>query len=109
MKKFLLLLPIISILTACGEYGSGSSVGYVYAVDDGGLWYDNVWFKSSLQASESDCYLVKDPKVKSDLESLMGEIQVKITYSRQIVTASLCPQKNETNDIITGVEKKTNE
>src|SRR4051812_28963667 len=62
-RILLLVLPLVLALTACGRYGHGETIGYVYAVDDGIVW-SKVWYKSTLESSQSDCYLVRDEAIK---------------------------------------------
>lgn len=103
MKKLIALgaLAIIS-LTGCGVYGQGTTVGYVYAVDDG--FWNKVWFKTSLQASESDCYVVADGNVRDQLNQIIGGAKVRLTYSKHLNTVDTCPEKNRTSDEIINVE-----
>lgn len=103
MKKLIALgaLAIIS-LTGCGVYGQGKTVGYVYAVDDG--WWNKVWFKTSLQASESDCYVVSDGTVRDKLNQVIGGAKVRLTYSKHLDTLDSCPPDNKTSDEIINVE-----
>ena len=103
MKKLIALgaLAIIS-LTGCGVYGQGKTVGYVYAVDDG--WWNKVWFKTSLQASESDCYVVSDGTVRDKLNQVIGGAKVRLTYSKHLDTLDSCPPDNKTSDEIINVK-----
>ena len=97
------MLLSLLFLTGCGVYGKGQTQGYIYAVDDGLLW-DEVWFKSSLQSSESDCYLIKDDNLKEQLRSLPAATNIKLYYGRHIFTWSGCPNGTDTSDEITNFE-----
>lgn len=106
-KKAILLACLVLMLsftTGCIKYGKGETVGYVYAVDDGVLW-DKVWYKSSLESSESDCYLIDDSNLKNQLRELSGtDTKVKLKYDRHLFTASMCPEGAGTDDEITSIE-----
>jgi hypothetical protein len=92
-------LPLVALLLAgCGKFGTGETVGYVYAVDDGIFW-DKVWFKTSLESSESDCYLIDDNNLKSQLQEAITTNKVKLTYAKHFFTLADCP-----NDEITSFE-----
>lgn len=102
------LLISIGIFGGCMEYGSGASTGYVYAVDDGIIW-DKVWFKPSMESTESDCYLVsEDSSIKEDLKNLKSGQQIKIEYKRHFVTLSACPEGTGTEDEIIKFEVVNN-
>ena len=105
MKRTILLLITLStlLLTGCGIYGKGETEGYVYAIDDGLIW-DKVWYKSSLESSESDCYLIKDDVIKQQLRAISSDTRIKLKYDRHFQTASLCPDGTSTNDEITSFE-----
>lgn len=100
MKRGILVSLFASILLAgCGVYGTGETVGYVYAVDDGIFW-DKVWYKSTLEASESDCYLVDDDFLKSQLRELSGKTKIKLSYERHVMTMANCVN----SDVITSFQ-----
>lgn len=101
-----ILLTIISLvsLTGCVKYGTGETIGYIYAVDDGIIW-DKVWYKSSLESSESDCYLLRaNSKIKEDIKNASGGAKVRLKYSKHMITASLCPEGTGTSDEVTSIE-----
>lgn len=104
MKTRFTLLSLIAVplvLSGCGVYGSGTTTGYIYAVDDGPVW-SKVWFKTSLEASESDCYVVDSGKVKDDLKPLIGGTKVNLTYRKHLATFfAFCGESGE-GDEITG-------
>lgn len=104
MKNFLIVVLMAASLvgTGCGVYGNGSATGYVHAVDDGIAW-DNVWVKTSLDSSDSDCYLISpESELKDDLLSLPPDSRVRIEYRRHIITLGICPEGTGTEDEITG-------
>jgi hypothetical protein len=105
MKKILILLLLVTplFLGGCIIYGKGQTNGYVYAVDDGVVW-DKVWYKSSLQSSESDCYLINDDTLKEQLRSLPAETNIKLYYKRHLATVASCPEGTSTDDEITSYE-----
>jgi len=110
MKRILLagLMGLLALsLTGCIIYGKGESTGYVYAVDDGIVW-DKVWFKPNMASTESDCYLIKDDKLKQELRYLYkSEVEMKpirIYYDRHLWTVASCPEGTKTNDEITSYE-----
>lgn len=105
MKKMLLLIACCSLLflTGCWVYGSGQTTGYVYAVDDGIIW-DKIWFKSSLESSQSDCYLIQTDNLKDKLRNMDVDTQVTLHYKRHLITMSICPEGTGTNDEITSFE-----
>lgn len=101
-NKIIMSLLIISlVLSGCGIYGGGETIGYVYAVDDGIVW-DKVWYKSSLESSESDCYLIDDDYLKEELKKVSGKNKVKLKYRRHWITNAICD--NLTSDEIIGFE-----
>lgn len=98
------VIGLIFGLTGCMRYGDGASTGYVYAVDDGMVW-DKVWFKPSLESTESDCYLVQeDSEMKNKLKEVSANQQIKIKYKKHFMTASLCPEGTGTDDEIISFE-----
>ncbi len=104
MKKLVLgifLICLMSFFSGCLIYGKGETVGYVYAIEDGILW-DKIWYKSSLDSSESDCYLINNDTLKEELKSHAGKDKIKFSYFRHLFTLSLC--ENNTNDEITSFE-----
>ena len=106
IKKLILITIILSTLlltTGCGKYGTGETIGYVYAVDDGILW-DKVWYKSNLESSESDCYLIKNDNIKEQLKKISGKAKVKLFYDRHFMTIANCPEGTGTDDEITRFE-----
>lgn len=107
MKRLIilgLLLGSLLFLTGCWVYGKGESVGYVYAVDDGIFW-DKVWFKSNLQSSESDCYLINDDGLKDELKQIQGDTnKVRLHYKRHLFTVAQCQEGTETDDEIVSFE-----
>jgi len=105
MKKILILLLLILplFLGGCIVYGKGQSTGYIYAVDDGVIW-DKVWYKSSLQSSESDCYLIDNDFLKEELRELPAGTQIKLYYKRHLATIAICPEGTSTDDEITSYE-----
>lgn len=106
MKKIILALLLISLClltSGCWKYGKGESVGYTYAVDDGIVW-DKVWFKPSLQSSESDCYLIKDDALKQQIRDLPQDTKIKIYYDRHFITIAMCPEGTGTDDEIVRYE-----
>lgn len=99
MKTFLiLLLPLL--LTGCGVYGTGETIGYVYAVDDGIFW-NRVYYKTDLQSSETDCYIFSDDSIGEQLRALSGKDKIKLKYDRHFfaLTAETCNA-----DEITGID-----
>ena len=102
MKKIILCMILISmlLLTGCWRYGEGEAIGYVIAVDDGLMW-DKVWFKTSLDTSQEDCYLIDNNNVKSLLKELAGKYKVKIIYDRHFFTLSTGCGEDGTSDEIT--------
>lgn len=106
MKKIIMCLLLIStmLLAGCGIYGKGETTGYIYAVDDGLLW-GKVWYKSSLDSSESDCYLIRDYALKEQLRELADDnVRIKLKYNRHFATLSACPEGTGTDDEIIGFE-----
>jgi len=107
MKKILILLLLLLplFLGGCIVYGKGQTTGYVYAVDDGVIW-DKVWYKSSLQSSESDCYLINNDLLKEQLRSLPAETNIKLHYKRHLITIANCggDGSSNTDDEITSIE-----
>lgn len=105
MKKLLILIAPL-LLSGCFRYGTGETTGYVYAIDDGLIW-DHVWFKSTLEASQADCYLLDNDDLKSKLKEASGKLKVKLGYDRHLFTFSNCdaPESgNATSDEITSIE-----
>lgn len=105
--KFKLILALVCLMlvsSGCWIYGTGESVGYVYAVDDGLIW-DKVWFKSNLESSESDCYLINDEVLKEQIKTVSGNEKVKIYYNRHFGTLASCPEGTETEDEIIRFER----
>lgn len=98
MKKLLLIIPSLILLAGCGQYGTGSAQGYIYTQDEGRI-YDHIWFKPSLDSTESDCYSLKDKDLKEQLSELSSDTKVKITYDRNTMIASMCG-----SDVITDFE-----
>ena len=98
-----LLLLIALASTGCWKYGKGETIGYIYAVDDGIAW-DKIWFKSNLQSSESDCYLIKDDALKEQLRQVSGDAKVRLYYDRHLFTIASCPEGTSTNDEIVRFE-----
>lgn len=98
MKKLLMLLALPLCLTAC-KYGEGETVGYIYATDDT-MFTQNVWFKTTLEASESDCYRVDDEDIFDELKALSGDGKVRMNYSRNMFTFIGC-----SSDIVTSIER----
>jgi hypothetical protein len=98
-----ILILCLLFLSGCWVYGKGETVGYIYAVDDGIFW-DKVWYKSSLESSESDCYLLKDDNIKQQLRDLPNGIKVKLSYDRHFITIASCPEGTDTEDEINGFE-----
>lgn len=89
MKKTILIVCLLSLvlLTGCFRYGKGETTGYIYAVENGFFW-DKVYLKSSLESSETDCYLVEK---NSDLSNLLkaktiGRNLINLKYDRHLVT-----------------------
>jgi len=79
------------------------TIGYVYAVEDGLVW-DKIWYKSNLESSESDCYLINDDTLKNQLKAISGIQKVKLSYDRHFFTLSMCPEGTENNDEIIGFD-----
>lgn len=106
-EKFYLVsvfLVLVFTMSSCGIYGKGETTGYVYAIDDGMVW-DKVWYKSSLQSSESDCYLINDDSLKEQLRSLPTGTFLKLKYNRHFMTIANCGnEKAETDDEIISFE-----
>jgi len=102
-KKMILSLILFSALftQGCWVYGQGETTGYIYAVDDGIFW-DKVWYKSSLDSSESDCYLLNDNNLKQQLRSISGDSKVKLTYDRHLATIGVCD--DATDDEIISIQ-----
>jgi len=103
-QTFIILILIAALfsLTGCIIYGHGSTVGYVYAVDDGIIW-DDVWYKSSPQAGgNGDCYMIDNPQLKEQLRQLSSDTKVKLYYDRHLVSLHTC--ENGVDDEITGFE-----
>lgn len=98
MKKLFLLLAPTLLLGGCWVYGSGETVGNVYAVDDG-LFWSRAWIKTTLESSESDCYVFDGDELRGKLMDVSGGAKVKLKYKRHFSTASAC-----SNDEITSVE-----
>lgn len=106
MKRLLSVALLALLLPACIRYGTGTSTGYIYAVDDGIVW-DKVWFKPSLASTESDCYLLKDQALKAELQALKSDTNIKIHYTRHLMTVARCPEGTGTEDEITSFETVT--
>ena len=104
-KKILLVVLILGLLftSGCIRYGKGETMGYIYAVDDGIIW-DKIWYKSDLESSESDCYLIKDDLLKQQLKELSGDTKIKLYYDRHLITLSMCPEGTGTSDEIVRFE-----
>lgn len=85
MKKLLLLLTLPMLLAGCYRFGAGETIGYVYAVDDGVFW-DTVWFKTSLESSESDCYNLDNDTIKTALREETNGVKLKLTYTKHLLT-----------------------
>lgn len=105
MIKIITTLTILLLLSGCIIYGEGETIGYIYAVDDGIFW-DKVWYKSNLESSESDCYLLSttDDELKDTLRQISGNTKVKLRYRRHLMTVASCPSGTETDDEITSIE-----
>ena len=104
MKLVFGMIIICCLMTGCIQYGKGEAVGYVNAVDDGIIW-DHVWFKTSMETSREDCYLINDEQIKSDLRALVGTNKIKIKYSRHFMTLSMCGGEGDgSNDEIISFE-----
>ena len=103
----LIIIPLVFVFLNQGvfwKYGTGTSTGVVYAVDDG-ILFDKVWFKPSAMSTESDCYLLfKDARIKEEFKRIPPESLVKIAYNKYLFTLASCPKNTKTNDIITGFE-----
>ena len=101
MKKIILLsLCVLAVLTlqGCAVYGTGETTGYFYAVDDGIIW-DYVYYKSSLESSETDFYILReDDLLKTELRNLPPNTFVKFYYNRHFITLGY------SNDEITSYE-----
>lgn len=102
MRQLLIIGLLISLLllAGCWVYGKGETTGYIYAIDDGIFW-DKVWYKSNLQSSESDCYLIKNDALKEQLRSISANTTVKLSYNRHLFTIASCPEGTGTDDEIT--------
>jgi hypothetical protein len=104
MNKILkigLILTLLLMLPSCIIYGKGETIGYIYAVDDGIFW-DKVWYKTNLESSESDCYLLNTDNVnlKEELRQLSGKVKLKLHYQRHFMTWAMCPDGTSTEDEI---------
>ena len=103
-KITIMVLMILSVITTgCVTYGIGETVGYIYAVDDGIMW-DKVWFKSSLESSQSDCYLIEDAAIKAQLRNVSGDKKVRLHFKRHLITLGFCPEGTTTEDEIISFE-----
>ena len=98
-------MVVLSLIftTGCWRYGKGETIGYVYAIDDGIVW-DKVWYKSSAQSSDGDCYLINDDTLKEQLRALSLETNIKLKYDRHFFTWGMCPEGTGTDDEIIGFE-----
>jgi len=109
MNKITIIVIMLAMLTltGCIRYNEGSAIGYVNAVDGGILW-DKVWFKTSMESSMEDCYLLDNTKIKNQLNEVMGtNVRVKITYDRHLMTFSSGCGSDSTGDEIKNVEVLT--
>lgn len=91
MKKTIILaLMILPLLTGCFVYADGKHTGYVEAVDNDVFW-SKVWFKTSLDASTADCYIVERKSPLSMELQQMAEQAKRITiqYDQHLFTATL--------------------
>lgn len=104
MKKIMIgiILMLLSItLTGCFIYGKGQTTGYIFSVEDGIFW-DKVWFKSSIESSDPDCYLLqKGSDLKEQLENIAPDTQIQLNYNRHFFTAT---SGDTTNDEIISFE-----
>lgn len=97
-KKLITLIPLFLLLTGCGVFGKGTTTGYIYAVDDD-LFTDNLWYKSSLESSESDCYSVRNQALTEELRKIEVGTLLKLYYDRHFFTFWDCA-----SDIVTSYE-----
>ena len=90
MKKFLVLVLLIPLLSGCWIYGEGRTIGYITTVDDGIFW-DAVWIRAELESSQTDAYCIRkfNYKIKEELLEISRKKQrVELYYKKHIVTAS---------------------
>jgi hypothetical protein len=82
-KKIVLILLTGLLLSACGL--SGRTTGYVYAVDETFSTYThNIWIKSDLESSESDCYRIRNELVEQALNAMKEKKSLTMQYNREI-------------------------
>lgn len=106
MKKVLIVLALMAmlLLAGCGRYGRGETVGYIFAIDED-LFWNHVMYKSTLESSSEDCYLVHDGDLAIKLrEYALSSTKVKLTYDRHLLVLGLCPEGTGTGDEIIAVE-----
>ena len=102
MKRWMMVMAIISLLflTGCGVYGDGKTYGYVTTVEDGIFW-DRVWLRAELESSQTDCYIIKDENLKSQLENIAEmKIRIEMQFKRHIFAMTMC----ENYDEVTGYD-----
>jgi len=97
MKKFLLILLILPLLSGCWTHGQGSTVGYVTTVEDTSVVFgwDTVWFRvetgtySSMQ-SEPEQYAILNTSAELKerlLETCRANQKIELLYQKHVVLA----------------------
>ena len=77
------VLFLFAIVAHNLPYGQGTTEGYVYAIDDT-LFATDIWYKSSLDSSESDRYTVTDPILVSLLRDAPKKYPIQLQYNRYL-------------------------
>lgn len=89
--------------SGCFIYGKGESIGYIYAVDDGIFW-DKIYFKTSLDSSDTDCYLVRNHDIKDKAKLFYGDMKIKLSYDKHLSTIAQCTDSVSTDDEVYNIE-----
>lgn len=102
MKKLILIILAVLMLSGCAKFGTGEQIGYIVAVDDGMVW-DRVWIKTDQMTSDPDCYVLEeDHELKEEFKLLLeGQRKVKIKYNKHFATVGCSPDEITKYEILT--------
>jgi len=90
MKRLLLLLLIVPLLSGCWRYGIGKTNGYITTVENGIFW-DVVYIRAELESSQTDGYIINKNqfKLKEELQQIADNKQrVQLLYQKHVAAAT---------------------
>lgn len=90
MKKLLLIIPAILLLTGCANTGTGTHNGYITNTEKTGLIWKTgtVYIKTDLSSSQEDFYCVENQDVMNKLQEYKDKgIKVKLNWHDEMIIA----------------------